>query len=640
VVDGGRIEFAGFGAGCVTRSGRVDIDRHDPGLQTRHGDNGSGGHLMCGIIACRTQAPAADYLLTALRRLEYRGYDSVGVAVRTIDGDVTRLRTVARISALDHAVRNWNGPKLDGVGIGHTRWATHGQATEGNAHPHTDCTGRISLVHNGVIENAEGLRRVLAAAGHHFATAVDSEVLCHLIEDQLEISGDLLDAVRIALTLLEGSWAVAVLEERSGRLVVAANRSPLIVAHTTVGDFAASDIAAVADWVDEFRVLEDGDVIELTGTNGWQSGRINGLTPVTARCIWRKDDIELNGHADFMAKEIDEQPAATARVLDDFGGSIVNGKLWHERGLAPFDRLQVIGCGTSLNAGHVIGNLVRRISGMPVNFTVASESGEEIVEPRTLRLAISQSGETADVLNAVQFEVGGEPNLLALTNNAHSTLARRANAVMTCSAGPEIGVAATKTFVCQIVAGVALMVSALVATGRLTTTAAIRLVDELRRVPDQLFAAGTVAKCLVPPIVEELVAANGFIFIARGLGLPYAAEGALKLKELTYRWAEHYPAGELKHGPLALVSTGTPVVVVDNSDPKLATNVAEVRSRGGRIISIGAIGSTVPVGGHVSPPWGPIECVVPLQILARDLALAMGHDVDRPRNLAKSVTVE
>jgi glucosamine--fructose-6-phosphate aminotransferase (isomerizing) len=348
----------------------------------------------------------------------------------------------------------------------------------------------------------------------------------------------------------------------------------------------------------------------------------------------------LNGYADYMAKEIDEQPAAATRVLDELGGGIANGTLWSNLGLAPFDRLHVIACGTSLNAGHVIRNVVRRLGGLPVAFTVASEAAEEIVEPRTLRLAISQSGETADVLNAVASVGAGEPPLLAITNNPHSTLARRADAVMTCPAGPEIGVAATKTFVCQIIAGVAVMVSALVATGRLSATTASRLVDDLRRLPDQLAAAGTVAKCVVPPIAEELTTASGFIFIARGTGLPYAAEGALKLKELSYRWAEHYPAGELKHGPLALIGAGTPVVVVDNADPKLATNVAEVQARGGRIISIGSTGSTIPVVGHVVTPWGPLESVVPLQILARNLALALGRDVDKPRNLAKSVTVE
>jgi glucosamine--fructose-6-phosphate aminotransferase (isomerizing) len=536
-------------------------------------------------------------------------------------------------------VRDWTGPELDGVGIGHTRWATHGPATESNAHPHADCTGRISLVHNGIIENASTLRHALTTSGHRFATTVDSEVVCHLIEDQLKICGDLLGAVQAALTPLEGSWALAVLEEQTGRVVVAAQRSPLLIAHTSHGDFAASDIAAVADWVDEFRVLEDGEVVELAGSNGWHDHGVGAAAPVMARCIWRRHDADLNGYADYMAREIDEQPAAATRVLDELGGGVANGTLWTDLGLAPFDRLQVIGCGTSLNAGHVIGNLVRRLGGLPVNLTVASEAAEEIVEPRTLCLTISQSGETADVLHAVASRVAGE-SVLALTNNSHSTLARRADAFMTCAAGPEIGVAATKTFVCQVIAGTALMISALVATDRLSMKSAAQLVDDLRRLPDQLAAAGTVAKCLVPPIAEQLSAASGFVFIARGSGLPYAAEGALKLKELTYRWAQHYPAGELKHGPLALIETGTPVVVVDNGDPKLATNVAEVQARGGRIISIGPAGSTLPVLGNVVAPWGPLESVIPLQILARTLALALGRDVDKPRNLAKSVTVE
>jgi glucosamine--fructose-6-phosphate aminotransferase (isomerizing) len=595
---------------------------------------------MCGIIACRTHASAIDYLLIALRRLEYRGYDSVGVAVQTTSGDVARLRTVGRIGALEREVREWAGPDLDGVGIGHTRWATHGSVTEGNAHPHNDCTGRISLVHNGIIENADGLRDALTTAGHRFASSVDSEVLCHLIEDRLELCGDLFGAVQIALTHVEGSWALAVLQQYTGRVVVAAHRSPLLIAHTSHGDFATSDIAAVTDWVDEFRVLEDGDVADLTGPNGWRNHGVDAVPPAMTRCTWRGAEADLNGYADYMAKEIDEQPAAAARVLDELGGGIANGSVWTNLGLAPFDRLQVIGCGTSLNAGHVIGNLVRRLGGLPVTRSVASEAAEDVPEPCTLCLAISQSGETADVLHAVASRVAGESPLLALTNNSHSTLARRADAVMTFAAGPAIGVAATKTFVCQIIAGVAVMVSALVATGRLSSTYAAQLVDDLRRLPDQLAAAGTVAKCLVPPIAEEFTTANGFVFIARGSGLPYAAEGALKLKELTYRWAELYPAGELKHGPLALIGAGTPVVVVDNADPKLATNVAEVQARGGRIISIGSAGSTVPVMGSLVAPWGPLEATIPLQILARTLALALGHDVDKPRNLATSVTVE
>ena len=525
------------------------------------------------------------------------------------------------------------------IGIGHTRWATHGSVTEDNAHPHLDCTGRIAVVHNGIIENADELRGALERTGHLFRSTVDSEVLCHLIEDRRKTVDDLAAAVESALAAVVGSWAIAVLEEHTGRLVVAANRSPLLVAHTGHGDFATSDIAAVADWVDEFRVLQDGDVVELTEADGHRDLNGRSEAPVMARCSWRGADTELNGYVDYMAKEIDEQPTAAARVLDELSGKVVNGTLWSDLGLAPFDRLQILGCGTSLNAGRVIANLARRLGGVAVTLTVASEAADEVVEPGTLCLAVSQSGETADVLRALETRPSDGP-VLALTNNPHSTLARYADAFVSCAAGPEIGVAATKTFVCQVIAGAAMMMSALVATKRLSTIEAAALVDELKQVPEQISAAGTAAKCLVPPIAEEFWAATGFLFIARGSGLPYAAEGALKLKELTYRWAEHYPAGELKHGPLALVGDGTPVIVIDNGDPKLAANIAEVAARGGRIVGIGPAGSEIPLRRSSIGPWGPIDSVIPMQILARTLALARGNDVDKPRNLAKSVTVE
>lgn len=594
---------------------------------------------MCGIIACRTHAPAIDYLLSGLRRLEYRGYDSAGVAVRTTTGDVARFRTVGQVDALNRSVAGWTGAQLDGVGIGHTRWATHGPATEGNAHPHADCMGRITLVHNGIIENADQLRHALTLSGHRFTSSVDSEVLCHLIEDQLDISGDLLDAVQAALTPLDGSWALAVLEKRTGRVVVAARRSPLLIAHSPHGAFATSDIAAVTDWVDAFDVVEDGEVLELT-TSGQPARTGRRSAEGVARCVWRSHDVELNGYVDHMAKEIDEQPAAAARVLDELGHGVADGSLWRELGSARFDRLQVIGCGTSLNAGQVIANLMRQVGGVPVRVTVASEAAGEAAEAGTACLAISQSGETADVLRALTSLEPGVP-VLAITNNSHSTLARHAAGFVDCSAGPEIGVAATKTFVCQVIGGAAVALSALVDTGRISQSTAGRLVDELRRLPDRLAAAATVAKCLIPPIAEEVSAHSGFVFISKGNGLPYAAEGALKLKELTYRWTECCPAGELKHGPLALIGDGTPVVVVDNGDPKLTSSVAEVTARGGRIISVGNTeGSTIPLPTDLNAPWGPLESVLPLQILARTIGLVLGCDVDKPRNLAKSVTVD
>ncbi len=595
---------------------------------------------MCGIIACRTNRPAADYLRVGLRRLEYRGYDSVGVALQTEAGTVARLRTTSRISALESLLDEWSGPTFDGVGIGHTRWATHGAVTETNAHPHSDCGGRLSLVHNGIIENATQLRTELSAAGHRFTSTVDSEVLCHLIEDERSNGADLTCAVQNALAKARGSWALAVLEHGTGRIAVAASGSPLVVANTSHGDFATSDVAAIADWADEFRVLEDGDVVELSADGRWTRAGILSAPPPATRCTLRTRDVELDGYTDFMAKEIDEQPEAVARVLDSMVGRIATGALWRDFGLPSFERFRVIGCGTSLNAGTVIGNLARDLGGIPMATTVASEAAMEVFDAGQLCLAISQSGETADVLRAVESPAVSESSLVALTNSGHSTLARLADAVVGCAAGPEIGVAATKTFVCQIVSGSALMISALVAMRRISAASASRLVDELRRLPEQLDAATVTAKSVVPPIAEELAPAGGFLFIARGLGLPYASEGALKLKELTYRWAEHYPAGELKHGPLALVGNGTPVIAVSTGDPKIESSIAEIQARGGHVISIGSAGSTVAVTDGPNAPWGPITATVALQILARTMALTLGRDVDKPRNLAKSVTVE
>lgn len=355
-----------------------------------------------------------------------------------------------------------------------------------------------------------------------------------------------------------------------------------------------------------------------------------------------------------MAKEIEEQPAVVAEILDRIAGRAVDGSMWRGLGLAPFERVAVVACGTSLNAGQVIATALRGLGGVPTDTVVASEADQAVLTPGTLVVAISQSGETADVLRALD-RFADQYQVLALTNNLHSSLARRADAVLDCHAGPEIGVAATKTFTAQVVVGVSAMISALVASGRIDRSRALALVGDMQRLPGLLAGAAEASLDRIPLLVSSVRDASGFLFLGRGAGLPFAAEGALKLKELSYRWAEAYPAGELKHGPLALVTDGTPVVVVDNGEHKIQASVAEVRARGGFVITIGGVGADVPALGRDAGRllsrrtdvtdqgmslWGPLESVVPLQMLARELALQLGCDVDKPRNLAKSVTVE
>jgi glucosamine--fructose-6-phosphate aminotransferase (isomerizing) len=609
---------------------------------------------VCGIIAARVSDDATPYLLDGLERLEYRGYDSVGIAVRTSTGRTETIRSVSRVGDLRTLVAARSGDPFTGVGIGHTRWATHGAVREANAHPHADCSGRISVVHNGIVENADLLREQLRTQGHVFASEVDSEVITHLVERALAVDEDLMLAVQIATAQLEGSWAIVVLDARDGRMVVAADRSPLVVARAARGDFVASDIGAIATWAETFVALRDGDVVELGESWTWSSRGVSVPVPFATPSPFAAEALELGDHADHMAKEIEEQPAVVAEILDRIAGRVVDGSLWAGLGLAPFDRVAVVACGTSLNAGQVIATALRGLGGVPTDTIVASEADQVVITPGTLVVAISQSGETADVLRALDRFDGRHP-VLALTNNVHSSLARRADAVLDCHAGPEIGVAATKTFTAQVVVGVAAVVSALVASGRIGRSRALALVGDMQRLPGLLAGAAEASADRVPLLASSVRDASGFLFLGRGAGLPFAAEGALKLKELSYRWAEAYPAGELKHGPLALVTEGTPVVVVDNGEHRIQANVAEVRARGGFVITIGGVGADVPALGRDAGRilsrrtdvtdqgmslWGPLESVVPLQMLARELALQLGCDVDKPRNLAKSVTVE
>jgi glucosamine--fructose-6-phosphate aminotransferase (isomerizing) len=595
--------------------------------------------MMCGIIACRVTTDATPYLVSGLERLEYRGYDSAGIAVSVSDGSTAVFRTTSRVSALPALAAAWEGPALGGIGVGHTRWATHGGVCVSNAHPHQDCNRRLSVVHNGILGNAEQLTAELIRAGHSFASDVDSEILCHLIEDALGETTELLAAVTRALRSLTGSWAFVVLDAQTGAMVAAAHRSPLLLAESSDGVFLASDISAIADWVDQFRIVGDGDIVEVAESVTWTHGGKPVAAPAAIDRPPRVVDSRPLDRGDHMVSEIDEQPEVTARLLDVVGRRIANGVLWRELGIAPFERLRLLACGTSLNAGEVIGMALSRLGGLPFTLVVASEAADSVVEPGTLTLAISQSGETADVLRAVE-EGPADGSVVALVNNIHSTLARTAGVVLGCSAGEEVGVAATKTFVCQVLVGTGLVISAMAEFGRISRSRARDLVDDLYGLPDRLAAASAAAHEALPSIVTEVRSASGFIFLGRGSGVPYAREGALKLKELSYRWAEAYPAGELKHGPLALIEEGTPVVVVDNGDPRLLGNLAEARARGGRIFSVGRSGGRIEIPLSALAPCGPLEAVVPLQLLALDLAQSLGFDADKPRNLAKSVTVD
>jgi glutamine---fructose-6-phosphate transaminase (isomerizing) len=594
---------------------------------------------MCGIVACHRSSEAIDFLLTGLGRLEYRGYDSAGVALADRSSGALHLRrVVGRVESLRQRVAGETVPPGSGLGIGHTRWATHGAVTEANAHPHHDCEGDVAVVHNGIIENAEELRAKLEMRGHRFASDVDSEVIAHLIEDACTQGNNLAVAVRTATNQLEGSWALAVLARGSDRLVIAANRSPLVLAKADDGWYAASDVGALLERSREIRVLADGDVVEVNHVSSWTDA---GGRPVPPRPILRADwtvsDVELGPFRDFMGKEIHEQPTVAARLLDHLLPLAADGELWRRLELPSFERVRLVACGTSLHAAAITARVLRSVGRFPTELVVASEH-EEALEPDALTLAFSQSGETADMLAAVR-RYGGP--VLAITNTPHSSLARLADAMIDCMAGPEIGVAASKTFTAQVLAGAVIAIGAARAAGRVSKVDTQSLLGTLAGMPDRLERAHHLSAPIAQVVAELVAEASGFLLVSRGSGLPYAAEGALKLKELTYRWAEAYPAGELKHGPIALLDRGTPVFVLEGGDAaKLEANVAEMRARGARVLRIGWGEEGMFPVACVPGPWGPLEAVIALQHVARALAIRLGRDVDKPRNLAKSVTVE
>ena len=615
---------------------------------------------MCGIVGAVAQRNIVPTLVEGLRRLEYRGYDSCGVAVH-MDGELKRLRSVSRIAELNQQAESLSSF----LGIAHTRWATHGAPTTANAHPHVSAgpgvpkggiarRARIAVVHNGIIENYEGLREELKAAGYSFESQTDTEVIAHLVDHHYQ--GDLFEAVQAAVRRLQGAYAIAVFcREEPHRVIGARSGSPLVVGVGGNENFLASDALALAGVTDRFIYLEEGDIADLQLGRVWMVDR-NGRPverPVRTLNAF-SNAAELGPYRHFMQKEIFEQPKAIADTLDQ---AIALDPLLFGEGaddvLADIDRVLILACGTSYYAACVARYWIESIAGVPVEVEIASEYRYRISvpDPATLVIVVSQSGETADTLAALRHARSLKmSSTLAVCNVATSAMVRETRLQFLTRAGTEIGVASTKAFTTQLVALYLLATTLAKIKGRLTPERELDVVRNLRHLP----AAVQSVLALEPNIIawsDVFARKENALFLGRGLHYPIAMEGALKLKEISYIHAEAYPAGELKHGPLALVTDQMPVVTVAPNDlllEKLKSNMMEVRARGGQLYVCAGAGTRIEPseGVHVirmPEHYGdlsPVLHVVPLQLLAYHTAVARGTDIDKPRNLAKSVTVE
>ncbi len=605
---------------------------------------------MCGIIGYIGEKNAIPLLFSGLKRLEYRGYDSAGIAL--IENG--RLIAFRRAGKVDDLGREVLGQGLSAhIGIGHTRWATHGAPTEENAHPHLDCRGKIAVVHNGIIENFRPIRARLAAAGHTFRSQTDTEVLAHLIEEHY--AGDLLAAVRAAVGQVEGAFALAVLsEDDPTRLVVARMGSPLILGKGDGGSFVCSDVPAILGEVGEVVFLSDGEVAEVRRDGFRVLSKEGGEIAPEARPVASDPfSIRKGGYKHFMLKEIHEQPRAV--------GETVREKLT-ERGIGfpelpdpptGFDRVYLVACGTAYHAGLVAEYQWESILGVPVHAMIASEFRYRTVpvDPRTLVVAVSQSGETVDTLMAVRRARESGAEVIALVNTVGSAIERESSGVLYTRAGIEIGVAATKTFTAQL-AGLSLLGLRLgEGLNKLSPPELQREVESLAALPGKLAAALSLERA-VTELAERFYTAHDFLFLGRGPLYPIALEGALKLKEISYIHAEGYPAGEMKHGPIALIDERMPVVVLVTESfayEKVLSNIEEVKARKGVVIALTdrpGDPTLIELADHVlAVPSAkgfalPAVYTVPLQLLAYHIAVLRGTDVDQPRNLAKTVTVE
>jgi glucosamine--fructose-6-phosphate aminotransferase (isomerizing) len=611
---------------------------------------------MCGIVGYVGEQPALDVVMQGLRRLEYRGYDSAGVAVLD-NGELAVERRAGKLANLDAAIA---GHELPGtLGIGHTRWATHGAPTDQNAHPHTDCSGALAIVHNGTIENFAELRDGVESRGHTLRSETDTEAVAHLIEERYaDTDGDLAVAVRAVCRELEGSFVLVVAHRDHPDLVIGARRNlPLVVGEGDGENFLASDVTAFINHTREARAIDQDQVVELR-RGGVRVTDLDGVEVdgETFHVDWDTAAAEKGGYDYFMLKEIQEQPEA---VRETIGGRIgADGRLhldelaMSDEDIRGFDKVFIVACGSSYHSALIGKYAIERWCRLPCEVEMASEFRyrDPVLDRNTLVVAISQSGETADTLEAVRHARQQRAWVLAITNTIGSSIARESDAAFYTRGGPEIAVASTKAVMAQLAAVYLVGLYLAQVTGNRDPDEVRAHYRDLVTIPD-LIAEVLTRMDPVRKLARELAGEERVLFLGRHVGYPMALEGALKLKELAYVSAEGMPAGEIKHGPIALIDKGTPVVVIATRhalQPKLVTNVQEIRARGARTIVLATDGdeSATPYADHLirlpdtKSLLSPMLTLVPLQILAAEFAMARGLDVDQPRNLAKSVTVE
>jgi len=617
---------------------------------------------MCGIVGYIGTHKAVPIILEGLKRLEYRGYDSAGLAVYCEDDSLAVRRAKGKLRNLEDAIRM---SPIDGsFGIGHTRWATHGRPTEENAHPHRDCNGDLVVVHNGIVENYLTLKHHLQAEGHAFKTETDTEIIAHLIEKHFE--GNLEEAVRTAVKELTGVFALAVISRADPHKIVAARFGPPVVVGIGNNEyFVASDVPAILSHTQDMFFLADGDMAILT-PDGVQITDFDGR-PVqrqVSHILWNPIEAEKGGYQHFMLKEVFEQPRAVrdttlGRVGQESGKIFLDEMEITPEQFASFKQVRIIACGTSWHAGLAGKFMIEKLARIPVEVDYGSEFRyrDPIVPPDTLTVVISQSGETADTLAAQREAKQKGSRTLAICNVVGSMITREAAGTIYTHAGPEIGVASTKAFTCQLTALFILAMYLGQANGQLDEDRSRCLVQDLLRLPGKLETVLS-HNARYEAMGKEFHRTTDFLFLGRGVHFPIALEGALKLKEISYIHAEGYPAGEMKHGPNALIDENLPVVVLATHDPtspesmllydKTLSNIQEVKARDGIVIAVATEGDDKikKICKHVIeiPPatelLTPILSVVPLQLLAYHIAVRRGCDVDQPRNLAKSVTVE